>query len=94
MDTNNNGAQDASQTPPEDTLQTTAAPTGVEVNLASSNGYITTDRWGQLDSATRKIFEFRLVPQGKDTANAGSTALCVGLGGRVKRLNKGDDTCP
>ena len=94
VDTNNNGAQDASQTPPEDTLQTTAAPTGVEVNLASSNGYITTDRWGQLDSATSKSFEFRLVPQGKDTANAGSTALCVGLGGRVKRLNKGDDTCP
>lgn len=89
-DTNNDGTQDTG----EDTLQTTAAPTQVAINLAGTNGHINVDRWGQLDSNTSTNFDFRLTPQGKSTANAGATALCVGLGGRIKRLNKGDDTCP
>ena len=94
VDTNNNGVQDTGQTPPEDTLKTLPAPTRVEINIANSNGYITIDRWGQLESANSKSFDFRLMPQGTATSNIGATALCVALGGNIKRLAKGDDTCP
>lgn len=94
VDTNNNGVLDTGQTPPEDTLKTLPAPTRVEINIANSNGYITLDRWGQLDSASNKFFDFRLMPQGTATDNTGATAICVGLGGHVKRLTKGDEACP
>lgn len=93
IDTNNNGVQNTGQTPPEVTLKTIAAPTRVEINIANSNGYITLDRWGQLDSATSKNFDFRLMPQGASTTHTGATAICVGLGGHVKRLGKGDAEC-
>ncbi len=89
-DANNDGTQDAG----EDTLQTTAAPTRVAINLASTNGHINLDRWGQFDSNANKKFDFRLTPQGKSTTDAGAAALCVGLGGRIKRLDKANDTCP
>lgn len=93
VDTNNNGTQDAGQTPPEDTLQLPVAPTRVEINVAGSNGRITVDRWGQLGSNGSNSFEFRLMPQGTTTAHAGATALCVTAGGLIKRLNKGNDAC-
>lgn len=89
LDANNDGTQDAG----EDTLQTTAAPTQVAISLASTNGHISLDRWGQFDSNTSKAFDFRLTPRGKGTTDAGATALCVELGGRIKRLHKGDATC-
>ena len=39
-------------------------------------------------------FNLRLMPQGASTTNAGATALCVGLGGHITRLSKGDAACP
>lgn len=89
IDTNNNGSLDSGEL-----LKTFPAPTRVEINLADSNGHITLDRWGQLYSAGDPSFDFRLMPQGTATSNKGATALCVGLGGHIKRLAKGDETCP
>ena len=95
-DINNNNAQDCdtTKTPNECDLQTFAAPNRVETNFASSNGYITVNRWGQFDSAGNNSFDLRLMPQGTDTTNAGATALCVGLSGRITHLSKGDAACP
>ena len=95
-DVNNNNTQDCdtTKTPNECDLQTFAAPTRVEINFASSNGYITVNRWGQFDSAGNNSFDLRLMPQGTDTTNAGATALCVGLSGRITHLSKGDAACP
>ena len=96
-DVNKNNTQDAcdaTKTPNECDLQTFAAPNRVEINFASNNGYITVDRWGQFDSASNNNFNLRLMPQGATTTNAGATTLCVGLGGRITRLSKGDATCP
>ena len=95
-DINNNNAQDCdtTKTPNECDLQTFAAPNRVEINFASSNGYITVNRWGQFDSAGHNSFDLRLMPQGTDTTNAGATALCVGLSGRITHLSKGDAACP
>ena len=95
-DINNNNAQDCdtTKTPNECDLQTFAAPNRVEINFASSNGYITVNRWGQFDSAGNNSFDLRLMPQGASTTNAGATALCVGLGGHITRLSKGDAACP
>lgn len=90
IDTNNNGVQNSGEV----TLKTIPAPTRVDINIANSNGYITLDRWGQLDSASSKSFDFRLMPQGTATDNSGATAICVSLGGHVKRLAKGDEACP
>ncbi len=90
VDTNNNGAQDAG----EATLKTMQAPTRVEINLAKSDGYILFDRWGQLDSPALKAFDFRLMPQGTSSTNAGATAICVTRVGHVKRLAKGNEACP
>ena len=95
-DINNNNAQDCdtTKTPNECDLQTFAAPNRVEIDFASSNGYITVNRWGQFDSAGNNSFDLRLMPQGTDTTNAGATALCVGLSGRITHLSKGDAACP
>ena len=95
-DINNNNAQDCdtTKTPNECDLQTFAAPNRVEIDFASSNGHITVDRWGQFDSAGSNSFNLRLMPQGASTTNAGATALCVGLGGHITRLSKGDAACP
>lgn len=59
IDANNNATQDSGEL----TLQTSSAPTKLEINLASSNGYITVDRWGQLASAGSSSFNFRLFPK-------------------------------
>lgn len=96
-DVNQNNAQDtcdSTKTPNECDLQTFAAPSRVEINFASSNGYLTIDRWGLFNSAGNNSFNLRLMPQGSDTANPAATALCVELGGRISRPNKGDATCP
>lgn len=71
-------------------LQNTDAPTRVTVSLASSDGTLSIDRWGLLSNNT---LVFRLIPQGTSTSNAGAAALCIGKGGRIKRLPKGDSTC-
>ena len=74
----------------DEVLQNTDAPTRVTVSLASSDGTLSIDRWGLLSSAQ---LVFRLYPQGTGTSNAGAAALCIGTGGRIKRLPKGDSTC-
>lgn len=74
----------------DEVLQNTDAPTRVTVSLASSDGTLSIDRWGLL-SSTQLIF--RLYPQGTSTSNAGAAALCIGTGGRIRRLPKGDSTC-
>lgn len=76
-----------------DVLQNTDAPTRVTISLPDGNGTITLDRWGQLETDSKRIFDFRLMPYGTSSANAGATALCIGLGGRIKRTKTGDETC-
>lgn len=89
IDANDNATQDAGEL----TLQTSSAPTKLEINLASSNGYITVDRWGQLASAGSSSFNFRLFPQGSNATNSAAATLCVAAGGMIRRLNTGDGTC-
>ncbi|GBU15418.1 hypothetical protein AwPolaro_07960 [Polaromonas sp.] len=90
VDENNDGIQDASDV----TLKVIPPPMRVAITAAGSNGYITLDRWGQLNSASSNSFDFRLTPQGKSTDDIAAAAICVGLGGGIKRLTKGDATCP
>lgn len=92
-DTNANGAQNADQTPPEDTLQRLGAPTATTVTVANSNGFITVDRWGQFASNSSNSFSFRVIPAGKTDADPNANTLCVRSGGQIKRLNSGNASC-
>lgn len=92
-DTNNNGTQDADQTPPEDTLQRIGPPSNTTIGVAGSGGIITVDRWGQFDSNTNNSFTVRIIPKGKTQTDAGANTLCIGAGGRIKRVNNGNATC-
>lgn len=74
----------------DEVLQNSDVPTRVTISLDSSEGTLTIDRWGRL-SSTQLVF--RLIPQGTTTSNASAAALCIGVGGRIKRLPKGDSTC-
>lgn len=74
-------------------LQNTDAPTRVTISLPGGDGTITLDRWGQLETNAKRSFDFRLMPKGTSSANAGATALCIGLGGRIKRTTTGDEAC-
>lgn len=76
-----------------DVLQNTDAPTRVTITLPDGNGNITLDRWGQFETDSKRIFDFRLIPYGKSTTNAGAAALCIGLGGRIRRTKTGDEAC-
>lgn len=97
VDANGNGAQDTGAA--EATLQFADITNNLEVDVANSAGsstmrsYITIDRWGQLDNNGTKTLVFRVKPQGKASSDSSAAALCVGLGGRIKRLTKGDGTC-
>ena len=92
-DTNSNGAQNADQTPPEDTLQRLGAPSATTVALASSNGFITVDRWGQFASNSSNSFSFRIVPAGKTQTDPNANTLCIRSGGQIRRLNSGNASC-
>ncbi len=76
----------------DEVLQNTDAPTRVDITRddTTDDGILALDRWGQF-SSTQLIF--RLFPQATSSSNAGATALCIGIGGRIKRLSKGDGTC-
>ena len=78
-----------------DVLQNTDAPTRVTVSLTDKDDTailaLTIDRWGQFSGSTP--LSFRLMPQDTSSANAGATALCIGLGGRIKRTKTGDEAC-
>ena len=76
------------------TLQNTNAPTGVTVTLDSDEdtppATISIDRWGHFEDSP---LAFRLMPKGKDTSNPSATALCIGLGGRIKQTKTGGEAC-
>ena len=74
-------------------LQNTDAPARVTISLPGGDGKISLDRWGQLKSKEISKFDFRLMPYGTSSANAGATALCIGLGGRIKRTKTGSEEC-
>lgn len=93
FDSNNNGSQDLGQTPSEETLQQTLAPTRVETNIADSNGFIKIDRWGQFDSNASKAFSFRIKPQGAIDTNPAASGICIYAGGRIKNYIKGSESC-
>lgn len=76
-----------------DVLQNTDAPTRVAISLPSGNALITLDRWGQMETNSKRSFDFRLWPSGTNDANAGATALCIGMGGRIQRTKTGSETC-
>lgn len=71
-------------------LQSIDAPLRTTVSLASSNGTLNLDRWG-LMGASQLIF--RVSPDGKDSTHENSSALCVGAGGRVKRISGASTDC-
>ena len=75
-----------------DTLQNTDALTGVTVSLTDSDktalSTIAVDRWGKLG---QKALVFAFTPKSGKAANAG--ALCISLGGQIKRPAQGT-SCP
>ena len=75
-----------------DVLQNTDAPTGVTVSLTDSDKKavltIAVDRWGKFDN---KALAFTFTPKSGKAANAG--ALCISLGGQIKRPAQGA-SCP
>ena len=78
-----------------DVLQNTDAPKGVIVSLADSKGAakltIDIDRWGKFDDIG--LLKFNFAPKGADSTSPNASALCIGLGGQIKRPAKGT-ACP
>lgn len=79
---NNNGTNEV--------VQNTDAPIRVTISEDSNNSTLTLDRWGQFNN-TQLVF--RLFPQGTNASDTSASALCIGIGGRIKRLTKGNDVC-
>lgn len=82
------------------TLQTSPAPTRVDIRLADSSdanvsGSIGADQWGQLASTAGggQVFVFRLKPAGASATNPAATSLCVYPAGSIRRLGDGNGTC-
>ena len=71
-------------------LQSIEAPLRTTVSLAGSNGTLNIDRWGLI--GTSQLI-FRVSPDGKDSAHENSSALCVGAGGRIKRISGASTDC-
>ena len=76
-----------------DVLQNTDAPTGVVVSLTDSESKsllsIDIDRWCKLEKTP---LAFSLQPKGADPSSAHTEALCISLGGQIKR--KSSSSCP
>ena len=76
-----------------DVLQNTDAPTGDVVSLTDSESKsllsIDIDRWGKLEKTP---LAFSLQPKGADPSSAHTEALCISLGGQIKR--KSSSSCP
>lgn len=99
FDANGNGSQDAcvaTNNPNECDLQITPAPTRLQINLPSSTGQISIDRWGMLSHTgglpTPTAMSFELMPKDKSLSDASAAKLCTGSGGRIIRI-KGSDLC-
>lgn len=96
FDANGDGVQAACvvlNNPNECTIQTSAAPTSLAVNLPGSNGLITLDRWGTLSNNGNVAgMAFDVFPKDGDLTKAAAARLCVAQGGRVKRI-KGSESC-
>lgn len=78
-----------------DVLQNTDALTRITVGLTDKEyeaiTTLTLDRWGQFSGIAP--LSFRLMPVDTSSTNTGATALCIVLGGRIKRMKTGDETC-
>lgn len=88
VDSNDNGTQQAS----EETLQTFAVPSGVDVmNSATlAQARFKVDRWGQINGLGAQGFTF--APVGSGVSSPSVTTLCVSSGGRVQ-AKPGDASC-
>lgn len=82
------------------TLQTSPAPTRVDIRLADSSdanvsGSIGADQWGQLASTagSGQVFVFRLTPAGASASSPAATSLCVYPAGSIRRLGDGSGAC-
>lgn len=94
LDANSNGALDKDEV----ILQNIAAPIKVTVKFTDSSGTdltgtINADRWGHFSSGSSSAFAFRLTPKGGSDSQSSAASLCVGSGGRIKRLETGNGTC-
>lgn len=76
VDSNGNKVVD----PGEETIQTSAAATGVSVVFTLHNALASVDRWGQFSGAG--AFGFVVRPSGNTSADS-ATALCMSSGGRL-----------
>ena len=76
-----------------DVVQNTDQPTGVVVSVTDSESKsllsIDIDRWGKLEKTP---LAFSLQPKGADSSSAHTEALCISLGGQIKR--KSSSSCP
>ena len=76
-----------------DVVQNTDQPTGVVVSVTDSESKsllsIDIDRWGKLEKTP---LAFSLQPKGADPSSAHTEALCISLGGQIKR--KSSRSCP
>ncbi len=76
-----------------DVVQNTDQPTGVVVSVTDSESKsllsIDIDRWGKLEKTP---LAFSLQPKGADPSSAHTEALCISLGGQIKR--KSSSSCP
>ena len=75
-----------------DVVQNTDQPTGVVVSVTDSESKsllsIDIDRWGKLEKTP---LAFSLQPKGADPSSAHTEALCISLGGQIKR--KSSSSC-
>ena len=77
-------------------LKVTPAPTRLAINLPSSTGKISIDRWGMLShtggATTPTAMSFELMPKDKTLSDSSAAKLCTGTGGRIVRI-KGGESC-
>lgn len=100
FDANGDASQGAcvtSDTPNECNLQLIGAPTQLDINLPSSTGAISVDRWGMIShtgsgSTAPTAMAFELKPHGKTMSDNSAAKICLSLGGRVQRI-KGSGSC-
>lgn len=88
VDTNDNGTQQAT----EETLQTSPAPSRVNVMNTSTVGQtrFRVDRWGQINGLGAQGFTFS--PVGSGVSSPFVTSLCISSGGRVQ-AKSGEAAC-
>lgn len=86
-DNNNNGTLDNG----EAALQLSPIPSQIKIQLSENQSYISVDRWGQASTNSSSNFNFVIAPQNSGSPN--TAKLCIYTGGRIKRLDTGNDSC-